>query len=479
MMLVLILFVMLLSCFFTMLLHGSNSFIKKTTSFISFLPQILCMYVLWFFNFNDFVFQFVNKVSLNWISSFFILAIDSMSIWLLILLTALTPICILLIPTKSISKFKIISCLVFILQFCLAACLLVQDVLLFYILFEISLLPLFILILLAGSGSRFASAAYRLIFYTVFGSLLMLPALILIYFEIGSLNFIDLVQHKWSFERQILLFIAFSIVFLIKLPIVPFHHWLPLAHVSAPTVGSVLLAGIVLKLGCYGLIKYSYVLFYDAWLYYSPFILFLSIFSLFYSSLLVIGQLDLKTIIALSSVSHMSIVTIILSASFFGGITICTMLLISHGFVSPGLFICVGCVYDRYHTKIINYLIGITNSMPLWIGFFYFFTLCNAAIPLSANFISEFLTISILTMLDFWIGLITCLFLILPSLYSFFCYVRIFGGYSFLSYSADIIKKEFLSCLILLFYTIVLGIFPMILFDTCLIFDLFVFVSRF
>ncbi len=433
--------------------------------------QIFSFYILWIFNNSGYLLQCILITDLTLFSSKLILAIDGLAVWLILLTAFLTFICTIILPIKYGYVTKYILTLIILINICMVSCLIVQDILLFYIIFEISLIPLYLLILLAGSGYRYVIAAYKLVFYTLISSLLMLLNILLIFSEIGSLQYYDVLEYYWTIERQLLIFIPLVIVFLVKLPIVPLHSWLPLAHVAAPTVGSVLLAGIVLKLGSYGIIKYVMILFYQAWLYYAPLLLLLSIISLVYASIITLVQLDLKTIVAYSSIAHMATTLIILTTCLNGCISICSLMLVAHGLISPGLFICVGFIYDRFHTKWLNYIVGCAYSLPNLLTVMYIFTLANCGIPLSPNFIAEYLTIVYAYTLNDYIAIIICICFIIPTVFGFWTYTRLLSGLSRLNYISDLNRLEFFISLSILLYFLVLGLYPNILLNTVSVLD--------
>jgi proton-translocating NADH-quinone oxidoreductase chain M len=436
--------------------------------------QFSSIYILWVFNNTGYLLQYILVTDLILFGSKFIVAIDSLAIWLVLLTGFLNFICCLILPVKYGYSIKNIFICILFINLCMGICLIVQDILLFYIIFEISLIPLYLLILLAGSGYRFITAAYKLVFYTLVSSLLMLFSILLIYTEIGSLQYFDILEYNWNIERQLIIFIPLITVFLVKLPIVPLHSWLPLAHVAAPTVGSVLLAGIVLKLGSYGIIKYVMILFYKAWLFYSPLLLLLSILSLIYSSIITLFQLDLKTIVAYSSIAHMATTLMVLATCLGGCISICGLMLISHGLVSPGLFICVGFFYDRFHTKWLNYIVGSGTSLPNLLTVFYIFTLANCGIPLSPNFIAEYLTIVFLYSLNNNIAILIGLCLIVPTVFGFWTYSRLLSGLTRLNYISDLNRMECVVIYSLVLYVFMLGLFPYLILDSLANFDTYV-----
>jgi proton-translocating NADH-quinone oxidoreductase chain M len=435
--------------------------------------QIVCFYILWVFNNAGYLLQYILITDLVLFSSKLIVAIDGLAIWLMLLTAFLTFICCVILPIKYGYSTKNILTLILLINICMVMCLIVQDILLFYIIFEVSLIPLYLLILLAGAGYRYITAAYKLVFYTLVSSLLMLVNILLIYSEIGSLQYFDMLEYNWTFERQLIIFIPLVIVFLVKLPIIPLHSWLPLAHVAAPTVGSVLLAGIVLKLGSYGIIKYVMILFYKAWLYYSPGLLLLSIISLIYASIITLIQLDLKTIVAYSSIAHMATTLMVLTTCLNGCISVCSLMLVAHGIVSPGLFICVGFIYDRFHTKWLNYIIGCGYSLPNILTIIYIFTLANCGIPLSPNFIAEYLTIVYIGSLNNYIAVVICLCFIVPTIFGFWAYSRLLSGLSRLVYISDLNRLEFFVSIHLIFYFLILGIYPNILLNSVTVLDIY------
>jgi proton-translocating NADH-quinone oxidoreductase chain M len=471
-MLLLLLFWPIIMLFFLQIVPiNSVNMQKLVVLLLSFVWQVFAICTIWLFNPSGYLYQLVTVLNFDWFSSSLVLCVDSIAIYLILLTTILNSIVIVALPLKHFSFFKIILSLLIILNFCMVACMLFQDILIFYIIFELSLIPLFILILVFGSGYKFILASYKLFLYTFISSLLMLMNLLIIYNEIGTLNYIELLEYNFSINKQKILWIAFTIVFLVKLPVVPFHSWLPLAHVSAPTTGSVLLAGIVLKLGAFGLIKYSYILFYNAWIYFNPIIIMLALFSLIYSSIVTLYQLDLKTIIAYSSIAHMSTILLNLSTNLYGCVNIANLMLLSHGLVSPGLFFLIGFIYDRFHTKWLNYLIGFGSNLPIWTVLFFLFTLANCAIPLSANFVAEFLTILYFNTLSCFIASLLCISLIIPTIYSFWSYNRLIAGLTRLNFISDINRIEFYILFPLLFNTIIIGLFPNVLLNHMLIYD--------
>jgi len=257
----------------------------------------------------------------------------------------------------------------------------VLDTLLFYIFFEAILIPMYLMIGLWGSRERKIRAVYLFFFYTLIGSLFMLLGLIYIYTTVGTLNFEYLLTYKFTFNEQYWLWLAFFLSFASKIPIFPFHIWLPEAHVEAPTVGSVLLAGILLKLGVYGFLRFSLTLFPEASFFFVPFIYILSICGVLFASMTAIRQTDLKRIIAYSSVAHMNLVTLGIFSFNINGIEGSILQSISHGFISAGMFLLIGILYSRYHSRLLQYYSGLVHTMPIYSSLFLIFNNSFLIIP--------------------------------------------------------------------------------------------------
>uniref|UniRef100_T1FLC8 NADH-ubiquinone oxidoreductase chain 4 n=1 Tax=Helobdella robusta TaxID=6412 RepID=T1FLC8_HELRO len=258
--------------------------------------------------------------------------------------------------------------------------------------FESVLIPMFLIIGIWGARERKIHAAYQFFLYTLLGSLFMLLAILVIYFEVGSTDYQVLAVADISETRQRILWLGFFLSFAVKVPMIPFHIWLPEAHVEASLAGSIILAGILLKLAGYGFLRYSIGILPDASAFFTPLVYSLAVISIIYSSFTTLRQIDLKKIIAYSSVGHMNITLLGLFSNTIQGIEGSLILMLAHGVVSPALFICVVILYDRYHTRLLKYYRGLTQHMPVWSVMFFLFTLGNIAVPLSANFVGEFMT---------------------------------------------------------------------------------------
>jgi NADH-ubiquinone oxidoreductase chain 4 len=277
---------------------------------------------------------------------------------------------------------------------------------------------MFILIGVWGSRQRKIHAVYQLFFYTLFGSLLMLLGILVIYSHIQTTDIRILYNTNFSLYRQIILWASFFFAFCIKVPLFPFHIWLPEAHVEAPTVGSVILAGVLLKLGTYGLLRFVIPLFCDATYFFLPFVYTICILGIVYTCCSTIRQVDLKKVIAYASVSHMSFVILGLFTSNLQGICGSIFLMLSHGIVSSGLFFCIGCVYDRYKTRILRYYSGLVSTMPIFSLCFFVLILSNISFPGTSSFIGEFLILVGLFENNHFSALVATFSIILTAVYS-------------------------------------------------------------
>ena len=338
----------------------------------------------------------------------------------------------------------------------------VLDLITFYVFFESILIPMFLLIGIWGSRSRRIRAAYYLFYYTLVGSILMLLGILYIYSKLGTTNYYALVGYPFSDYEQLGLWLLFFIAFSVKMPVVPFHIWLPEAHVEAPTAGSVVLAGILLKLGGYGFLRFVLPIFPVATIYFLPLVLTIGCVSVLYSSLTTLRQVDLKKIIAYSSVAHMNLGLLGIFSLNTQGIEGSVFLMIGHGIVSSTLFLLVGVLYDRYHTRLIKYYGGLAQLMPLFAAFFLFFSLANMGLPGTSNFVGEILVFiglfkksTISAFISGW-GMVLC------AGYSLWLHNRINAGtlkHKYITVFSDVTLSETylftimsLACLLLGFY---------------------------
>jgi len=420
---------------------------------------------LWIFFDKEYSrFQFIYDFA--WIPSSNLnlsLGIDGISIFFVILTTLLIPLCLLASwdSVKVFHKEYVIAFLVMEALLILVFC--VRDLLLFYIFFESVLIPMFLIIGVWGSRERKVRAAYMFFLYTLLGSVLMLLSILYIFFKVGSTDYETLLTVSFTETEQKFLFLAFFASFASKVPMLPLHIWLPEAHVEAPTAGSVVLAGILLKLGSYGLIRFSLPLFPEASLFFTPFVYCLSILGVIYTSLTAIRQTDLKRIIAYTSVAHMNLVVIGIFSFNVVGLEGAIVQSLSHGFVSSALFLIIGVVYDRHHTRMVKYYSGLVHTMPLFIIIFLIFTMANIALPGTSSFVGEFLILAGI----FKVNTTACFFgatgMVLGGAYSLWLFNRVAYGnlkIQYLTNFQDITFREFLVFLPLLVGTFVMGIYP-------------------
>lgn len=391
----------------------------------------------------------------------FLFGLDGISLFFFFLTSFLTFLVILFIWDEKFLKSYLLT--IFLLELLLLLTFSVLNIFLFYVFFEFILIPMYLMIGFWGSREKKIRAAYLLLFYTVCGSLLFLLSILYIYSVVGSFQFEKILIYKFTFEEQLILWIAFFFSFSSKIPMFPFHIWLPEAHVEAPTVGSVLLAGILLKLGVYGFIRYNLMFFPQASLYFSPLVFTLALIGIIFSSLTAIKQTDLKKIIAYSSIAHMNLIMLGIFSGNIIGIEAAILQSISHGFISSALFFLIGMLYARYHSRLIYYYSGITQIMPLYSFFMLFFTMSNIALPGTSSFIGEFLILNGLFQENFFCCFLAATSVVLGGIYSLWLYNRInFGNFKteFLKTYLDLSLKEIFILSILLIVSLQLGLFP-------------------
>jgi len=426
--------------------------------------------VLWIqFDSSTAKFQFVTEglwLPLSNITLY--MGIDGISLFFVLLTTFLVPAC-LLVGWSSVQVYVREYCIAFlVLETCMIAVFCMLDLLLFYVFFESVLIPMFIIIGVWGSRERKIRAAYQFFLYTLVGSVLMLLAILAIYFQAGTTDLEVLLTTNFSEKRQLLLWLAFFCSFAVKVPMIPVHIWLPEAHVEAPTAGSVILAGVLLKLGTYGFLRFSIPLFPLATVYFTPLVYTMSVIGIVYASLTTLRQIDLKKIIAYSSVAHMGFVTLGLFSLNVQGIEGSILLMLSHGFVSSALFLCVGVLYDRHKTRLVKYYGGVVHVMPVFSVLFLIFTLGNLSLPGTSSFIGEFLILTGAFQTNTFIATVAATGMILGGAYSIWLYNRVvFGNFKpmYLHTFSDVNRREF--WLFVPFVAVVLwmGVYPNIFVD--------------
>jgi NADH-quinone oxidoreductase subunit M len=348
------------------------------------------------------------------------------------------------------------------------------DLILFYLFFEGQLIPMFLIIGVWGGRDRIY-AAFKFFLYTLLGSLLMLVAMIYMYFDAGTTDIVALLNHQFSHEgfevlgwhvlggAQTLIWLAFFASFAVKLPMWPVHTWLPDAHVQAPTAGSVILAAILLKMGGYGFLRFSLPMFPVASDIMANFVFWLSVIAVIYTSLVAMMQEDMKKLVAYSSVAHMGFVTMGIFAANQQGIDGAIFQMISHGFVSGALFLSVGVVYDRMHTREIAAYGGLVNRMPVFAAVFMLFTLANVGLPGTSGFIGEFLTLTGTYQVSTWTALGATTGVILSAAYALWLYRRVIFGdliKESLKSITDMNRREVTFMVPLVVMTVLLGVYP-------------------
>ncbi|GAB4117095.1 MAG: NADH-quinone oxidoreductase subunit M [Sideroxydans sp.] len=337
------------------------------------------------------------------------------------------------------------------------------DAVLFYVFWEAMLIPMFIIIGVWGGPNR-VYAALKFFLYTLLGSLLMLVALLYLYFKSGSFNILDYYQLPLTMNAQILIFIAFFMAFAVKVPMFPVHTWLPDAHVEAPTGGSVILAAIMLKVGAYGFIRFSMPIAPDASHELSGVIIALSLIAVVYIGLVALTQPDMKKLVAYSSISHMGFVTLGLFIFNAYGMEGALLQMISHGFVAGALFLCIGVLYDRVHSRQIVDYGGVANTMPVFAAFFMLFAMANSGLPGTSGFVGEFMVILGAVKVNFWFAFAAATTMVFGAAYTLWMYKRvIFGAVAndHVKHLRDIGGREKLVMLSLAVAVLLVGLYPL------------------
>jgi NADH-quinone oxidoreductase subunit M len=469
MILTFIIFLLILTIFIIYFIpEDKNIIIRQITLGVSSLVFIFSIFLMDLFSFNQVSFLYntfiIQIINLNTSNASLTLSTDGLSVFFVILSTFLIFLCVVFIWDESI-LFKESMLILLILDLFLILTFTSLDLLIFYIFFESILIPMFIMIGTFGSRERKIRAVYLFFFYTLLGSLCMLLGLLYIFSELSTLNYEYLYFHNFSFNEQLWLWVAFFLSFAAKIPLFPIHIWLPEAHVEAPTIGSVLLAGILLKLGVYGFVRFNLILFPEASLYFAPIVYILSILGIIFASMTALRQTDLKRIIAYSSVAHMNLVTIGIFSFNSLGVEGAILQSLSHGFVSGAMFFLIGILYKRYHSRFIYYYSGLTHMMPLYSSFFMAFTMANIALPGTSSFVGEFLLLVGIFKTSILIAMLSALGVILCGSYSLWLYNRLcFGNLNINSilYFKDLDRKEFFILSTLLILIILMGVYPKI-----------------
>jgi NADH-quinone oxidoreductase subunit M len=410
--------------------------------------------------------QFVEQST--WIERFNItyhLGVDGISMWFVVLTALITVIVVIAgweVITERVSQY---FAAFLILSGIMIGVFSTADGLLFYVFFEATLIPMYIIIGVWGGPNR-VYAAFKFFLYTLAGSLLMLVALLYLYTQTHTFDLATWHAAKLEMTPQILLFIAFFLAFAVKVPMWPVHTWLPDAHVEAPTGGSVVLAAIMLKLGAYGFLRFSLPIAPDASHFLAPVVITLSLVAVIYIGLVAMVQADMKKLVAYSSIAHMGFVT--LGFFMFGpssqlAVEGAIIQMISHGFVSGAMFLSIGVLYDRVHSRQISDYGGVVNTMPKFAAFAMLFAMANCGLPGTSGFVGEFMVILAAVKFNFWIGFLATFTLILGAAYTLWMYKRVYFGAvanDHVRHLADISGREFLMLAVLAVFTLYMGLYP-------------------
>jgi len=378
-----------------------SSQIALLTSLVTF---IVSLFIFKYFDPSNPGFQLAEKFA--WIPSFNILyqkGIDGISLWFVLISTFLTPICVLSAMGGVSKRVKEFMIALLILETMMIGMFTALDFVLFYLFFEGVLIPMFIIIGVWGGAGRIY-AAYKFFLYTFIGSVLMLVAIFWMVLHVGTTDMTAMMGNKFPKDIALWLWLAFFASFAVKVPMFPFHTWLPFAHVEAPTAGSVILAAVLLKMGGYGFLRISIQMLPTASAYFAPMVFGLSLIAIVYTSLVALVQTDMKKLIAYSSVAHMGFVTLGLFSMNPQGVDGAMIVMISHAFVSGALFLCVGVVYDRLHSRDIARYGGMAINMPYYALFFMIFTLASIGMPGLSGFVGEFLAMQGAYLMSSWLG---------------------------------------------------------------------------
>ena len=443
----------------------SAIYISLFSSIATFLLSIFVWYSL---DINSSDFQFVEEKT--WINNFikFKLGVDGISILFIVLTTFITPICIISCINSVKDRVKEFLIAILVLETFMIGVFCSLDLVIFYLFFEAGLIPMFLIIGVWGGPKRVYSA-FKFFLFTLLGSVLMLVAIIFIYWLTGTTDITQIYEIKIPKEYQNLLWLAFFSSFAVKTPMWPVHTWLPDAHVEAPTAGSVILAAILLKMAGYGFLRFSIPLFPHASEFFTPLIYLMSLIAIVYTSLVALMQDDMKKLIAYSSVAHMGYVTLGIFTLTKQGIEGSIFQMISHGLISAALFLCVGIIYDRLHSRLISTYGGVVNYMPKYSFFFVVFALAALGLPGTTGFLGEFLVLTGSFQKNYLVAMIATFGVILGAAYMLWLTKRVIFGKTNkeeIKTLIDTNKTELLMLSTLAFFVIFFGFYPMPLIET-------------
>ena len=465
-----VIFLPLLGSFFILLSRSQNNnqgaiYVSLFTSLANLVLSLFLWYV---FDNAETEFQFVEEK--NWISGFikFKLGVDGISILFIVLTALITPICIISCINSVKTRIKEFLILILILETFMIGVFCSLDLVVFYIFFEAGLIPMFLIIGVWGGPKRVYSA-FKFFLFTLLGSVLMLVAIIAIYWITGTTDVVQIYEIKIPKEYQYLLWLAFFSSFAVKMPMWPVHTWLPDAHVEAPTAGSVILAAILLKMAGYGFLRFSIPMFPVASEYFIPLIYSLSVIAIIYTSLIALMQDDMKKLIAYSSVAHMGFVTLGIFTFTQQGMEGSIFQMLSHGVISAALFLCVGVVYDRVHSRLISSYGGLANYLPKYSLVFIIFVLGGLGLPGTSGFLGEFLVLVGVFKKSYIVAMLASLGVILGAAYMLWLAKRVIFGEThneIIKTIKDLNLSEGTILTILAIIMIFFGFYPQPLIDT-------------
>jgi NADH-quinone oxidoreductase subunit M len=459
-------FLPLAGALFIMLLRGEGAAESRNARWVALWTTLITfaisLILVWRFDPSSPEFQFVEKKPWLGGTITYHLGVDGISLPFVILTTALMPICIIASWRAIEKRVKEYMIAFLVLETLMVGTFCALDLVLFYLFFEGGLIPMFLIIGIWG-GPRRVYASFKFFLYTLLGSVLMLLAIMAMYWDAGTTDIPTLLKHGFPLELQRWAWFAFFASFAVKMPMWPVHTWLPDAHVEAPTAGSVILAAILLKMGGYGFLRFSLPMFPAASHEFAALIFALSVVAIIYTSLVALMQEDMKKLIAYSSVAHMGFVTMGIFAATTQGVAGGIFQMISHGIVSGALFLSVGVVYDRMHTREIAAYGGLVDRMPFYAAAFMVFTLANVGLPGTSGFIGEFLSLIGTFKVNIWVATLATIGTILSAAYALWLYRKIiFGALDKPSLAGikDLDYREIITLGPLAVLTILFGVFP-------------------
>ncbi|MGE4371785.1 MAG: NADH-quinone oxidoreductase subunit M [Xanthobacter sp.] len=460
-------FLPLVGALFIFLVRGDEEVTARNARWVALwttlVTFVVSLILLPNFDYADPGFQFVEKTPwLGDIASYH-MGVDGISLPFVILTTFLMPFAILASWQSVHTRVKEYMIAFMVLETMMIGTFCGLDLVLFYFFFEGGLIPMFLIIGVWG-GPRRIYAAFKFFLYTLTGSVLMMLAIMAMYWQAGTTDVPTLMQYGFPASMQIWLWLAFFASFAVKMPMWPVHTWLPDTHVEAPTAGSVILAGVLLKMGGYGFLRFSLPMFPEASAFFAPMMYTLSVVAIIYTSLVAMVQEDMKKLVAYSSVAHMGFVTMGIFAMNEAGLQGAMFLMISHGFVSAALFLCVGVIYDRMHTRQIAAYGGLVKRMPLYATVMMIFTMANIGLPGTSGFVGEFLTMLSVFERNTWVAFFAATGVILSAAYALWLYWRvIFGALEKenLKHILDLSPREVVIMVPLVVLTILFGVWPM------------------